>query len=156
MRLFRRADRTDDYDIDAPAERAHVRLDHRASPLVDGDSWAKAWSTACVGTKCLGLYPHFANSILVVVPATAISTIIGAVNGFALTKVKFRGANTVFTLIWLGCFIPYQAVIIPTAQVLGMLGLSGGLVGLSAVYTIYGIPFTTLFSATTISAFRMS
>ena len=109
------------------------------------DSWAKAWSTACVGTKCLGLYPHFANSILVVVPATAISTIIGAVNGFALTKVKFRGANTVFTLIWLGCFIPYQAVIIPTAQVLGMLGLSGGLAGLSAVYTIYGIPFTTLF-----------
>ena len=53
------------------------------------DSWAKAWSTACVGTKCLGLYPHFANSILVVVPATAISTIIGAVNGFALTKVDF-------------------------------------------------------------------
>jgi glucose/mannose transport system permease protein len=109
------------------------------------DSWMQAWSQACIGTRCSGLYPHFVNSLVVVIPSVAISTLLGAINGYALTMVRFRGAGAVFTLIWLGCFIPYQSVVIPAAQVLGFLNLAGSLWGLILVYTVYGIPFTTLF-----------
>lgn len=108
-------------------------------------SWQRAWTEACIGTRCEGLHGYFWNSVIIVVPAVLISTALGAINGYALTKVKFRGANTIFTLIWLGCFIPYQAMLIPAAQVLGMLGLAGSLGGLILVYSVYGIPFTTLF-----------
>ena len=80
-----------------------------------------------------------------VAPAVLLSTALGAINGYALTKVRFRGADAIFTLIWLGCFIPYQSIIIPTAQMLGLLGLSGSLPGLALAYAVYGVPFTTLF-----------
>lgn len=109
------------------------------------DAWRKAWSSACIGTSCEGLHPYFWNSVAVVIPATALSTVIGAINGFALTKVRFPGADLLLMLIIMGCFLPLQAVLIPAAQTLALLGLSNSLAGLVLIYTIYGISFTTLF-----------
>jgi glucose/mannose transport system permease protein len=54
------------------------------------DPWRSAWSTAQIGVQPTGLKPFFINSILMVVPAVAISTIIGALNGYVLTKWRFR------------------------------------------------------------------
>ena len=109
------------------------------------EAWTKAWSEACIGTSCTGLKPYFFNSIMLVVPAVILSTGIGALNGYVLTKWRFRGSNLVFGLILFGCFLPFQAVILPMAQVLGRLGLSGSIPGLVLVHTVYGIAFTTLF-----------
>ncbi|TGV95308.1 carbohydrate ABC transporter permease, partial [Mesorhizobium sp. M2D.F.Ca.ET.145.01.1.1] len=50
-----------------------------------------------------------------------------------------------FGLLLFGCFLPFQAVILPMAQTLGILGLAGSLPGLVLVHTVYGIAFTTLF-----------
>ena len=109
------------------------------------EAWRKAWSEACIGTDCTGLKPYFINSFLLVVPAVILSTVIGALNGYVLTKWRFRGANLVFGLLLFGCFLPFQAVILPMAQTLGRLGLSGTIPGLILVHTVYGICFTTLF-----------
>ncbi len=109
------------------------------------DAWVKAWTTACIGTRCEGLQASFLNSVIATVPVVILTTALGAINGFALTKMKFRGADTIFTMIWLGCFIPYQAVLIPIAQTLGKMQLSGSIYGLWVAYTAYSIPFTTLF-----------
>jgi ABC-type polar amino acid transport system ATPase subunit len=92
-----------------------------------------------------GLKPYFLNSILMVVPAVAISTILGALNGYVLTKWRFRGDNIVFGLMLFSCFIPFQIVLIPMALVLGKLGLAGTIPGLVLVHVVYGIGFTTLF-----------
>lgn len=109
------------------------------------EAWAKAWSEACIGTACTGLRPYFINSILMVVPAVILSSGIGAVNGYVLSKWRFPGSNVIFGLMLFGCFLPFQAVILPMAQVLGRLGLSGTIPGLVLVHTVYGICFTTLF-----------
>lgn len=109
------------------------------------EAWGKAWSGACIGTDCTGLKPYFINSILMVVPAVFLSTGLGALNGYVLTKWKFKGANLVFGLMLFGCFLPFQAVILPMARVLGELGLAGSIWGLVLVHTVYGISFTTLF-----------
>ncbi|MEP5803858.1 MAG: carbohydrate ABC transporter permease, partial [Roseobacter sp.] len=53
--------------------------------------WKSAWSTAQIGVEATGLRPFFWNSIVMVVPAVAISTILGALNGYVLTKWRFRG-----------------------------------------------------------------
>ena len=50
------------------------------------DPWRQAWSTAQIGVEPTGLKPYFLNSILMVVPAVFISTIVGAMNGYVLTK----------------------------------------------------------------------
>jgi glucose/mannose transport system permease protein len=80
------------------------------------------------------------------VPAVLIGTLIGALNGYALTKFRFPGHRLVFGLILFGTFTPYQAILIPMARTLGSLDLSGSLLGLSLVHTIYGLPFTTVFA----------
>lgn len=108
-------------------------------------AWAKAWSSACVGVRCNGLEPYMWNSVLMTVPAVAISTILGALNGYALTKWRFRGADTIFALMLFGAFIPFQVVLLPMARTLGQLGLAGTIPGLILVHTVYGLAFTTLF-----------
>jgi glucose/mannose transport system permease protein len=107
--------------------------------------WGSAWSTAQIGVQPTGLRPYFLNSILMVVPAVAISTFLGALNGYVLTKWRFRGDNFVFALMLLACFIPFQIVLIPSARILGLLGLAGTTPGLVLIHVIYGLGFTTLF-----------
>jgi glucose/mannose transport system permease protein len=80
-----------------------------------------------------------------VIPAVFISTALGAINGYALTKWRFRGANTIFALMLFGAFIPFQIVLLPMARTLGALGLAGSVTGLVLVHTVYGLAFTTLF-----------
>jgi len=108
--------------------------------------WRAAWSTACVGVECVGIRGFYQNTFIIVVPAVIIATLIGALNGFALTKFRFPAHRLVFGLILFGTFTPYQAVLIPMAATLGKLGLSGSLFGLILVHTIYGLPFTTVFA----------
>ena len=90
------------------------------------------------------LAPNLLNSFLLVVPATAISAVIGSLNGYVLSKWKFRGSNLLFTLMLFGMFIPYQSILIPLVQFLGSIGLYGSIYGLIVVHVIYGIPITTL------------
>ena len=107
--------------------------------------WLSAWSTAQIGVSPTGLKPYFLNSILMVVPAVALSTFLGALNGYVLTKWRFRGDNIVFGLMLLACFIPFQIVLIPSARILGELGLAGTVTGLVLIHAVYGLGFTTLF-----------
>src|SRR5262249_39170639 len=86
----------------------------------------------------------FGNSVLLAVPASVISSFLGAANGFVLSKWRFPGADFVFPLILFGMFIPYQAILIPMFQTLSAAGLKGGLDGLILVHIIYGLPITTL------------
>jgi len=109
------------------------------------EPWLKAWSTAQVGVEPTGLRPYFWNSISMVVPAVAISTVLGALNGYVLTKWRFRYDTILFGLMLFACFIPFQIVLIPMAAVLGFLGISGTTAGLVLVHVVYGIGFSTLY-----------
>ena len=109
------------------------------------DSWAVAWSGRGYGAGDTFLRPYFWNSIKMVVPAVFFSTFIGAMAGYVLTKWRFKGDKWVFLFLLFGCFIPYQAILLPMARTLGFLGISNSVIGLVLVHTVYGIPFTTLF-----------
>jgi glucose/mannose transport system permease protein len=109
------------------------------------EAWAKAWSTACTGVDCGGLKPFFMNSVLLVVPAVLVSTAIGAVNGYVLSKWRFRGSETLFALLLFGVFMPMQVVLLPMSQVLGWLGIASSIWGLMLVHVVAGLPSTTLF-----------
>ena len=108
-------------------------------------SWKTAWESACTGVSCLGLKPYFWNSILLVVPAVVISTALGAINGYAISKWRFPGSNVIFGLMLFGCFIPFQVILLPMAITLGAINLAGSVAGLILVHVVYGIGFTTLF-----------
>jgi glucose/mannose transport system permease protein len=102
------------------------------------DNFIAAWDA---------LAPNLWNSLIIVIPAATISSMLGAINGFVLSRWKFKGAGVVFALLLFGMFIPYQAVLIPLVQVMSRIGLSGGTWGLVLVHVVYGIPITTLIFA---------
>ena len=112
---------------------------------LDFSPWTKAWSTACTGADCQGLQPFFWNSVLIVVPAVLVSTVIGGINGYVLSKWKFKGSETLFALLLFGVFMPLQVILLPMSQVLGWMGIASSVWGLILVHLLCGLPGTTLF-----------
>lgn len=108
-------------------------------------AWKEAWGTACIGVKCDGIKGYFWNSVRMVIPAVLISTIMGAANGYILSKWRFKGSEIFFSCLLLGCFIPFQVILLPMARTLGLLGISQSVIGLVLVHVVYGLAFTTLF-----------
>jgi len=107
------------------------------------DSYVRAWfGEESMGIRGLG--SNFMNSVYLAIPATLGSAILGSINGYVLSKWKFRGADLLFTLMLFGMFIPYQSILIPLVQALQRMGLYGSLPGLIFVHIVYGIPITTL------------
>lgn len=107
------------------------------------DSFRDAW----VGnetTSINGLSANFYNSLLLAIPATVITSLLGSMNGYVLAKWRFPGANVIFPLILFGMFIPYQSILIPLVQTMQTLKLYGTLPGLILVHVIYGLPIATL------------
>ncbi len=88
--------------------------------------------------------PDLLNSVYLAVPATAIVAFLGALNGYALSKWKFRGANVVYFILLLGMFIPYQSTLIPLIKVLDTIHLFDTIPGLILTHVVYGIPIMTL------------
>ncbi len=108
-------------------------------------AWKEAWATACIGVKCEGIKGYFWNSVRMVIPSVIISTMMGAANGYVLSMWRFRGSDTFFSCLLLGCFIPFQVILLPMASTLGRLGIAQSVSGLILVHTVYGLAFTTLF-----------
>jgi glucose/mannose transport system permease protein len=90
------------------------------------------------------LAPALWNSINMVFPAAIISSFIGSINGFVLSRWKFRGADIIFPWLLFGMFIPYQSILIPLVEFMRTIHMYGGLPGLILAHIIYGIPITTL------------
>lgn len=107
------------------------------------DSFFKAWYGS-VEEGFRGLSLNFMNSVYITVPATLLSALLGSMNGYVLSKWKFRGSDTLFAALLFGMFIPYQSILIPLVQSLSRIGLYGTIPGLIFVHTVYGIPITTL------------
>lgn len=114
--------------------------------------WAppSSFSLASFGKAFDKLRPNFLNSVRLVVPATLLSSFVGSLNGYILSKWKFWGADAAFPLLLFGMFIPYQSILIPLVQFLRWAGqylpvqLYGTITGLVLVHVVYGIPITTL------------
>ena len=103
------------------------------------DAWREAWN----GDQ-YGLLPFLKNSLKLVIPATLISTLVGSLNGFVLSRWRFPGSDAVFLFLLFGMFIPYQAVMIPLTQIFIDIGAPEGIPRLVFAHVIYGIPITTL------------
>jgi len=99
------------------------------------EGWRQAWNT---------LAPALGRTFALVIPAALISAFMGSMNGFVLSRWRFPGADLVFTLILLGMFIPYQAVMIPLVQLMQGIGVPSGIPSLIVLHVVYGLPITTL------------
>ncbi|MCF6521520.1 carbohydrate ABC transporter permease [Streptomyces sp. JJ36] len=99
------------------------------------DGWARAWEQ---------LAPALGRTFSLVIPASLLSALLGAMNGFVLSRWRFPGADLVFTLLLFGMFIPYQAVMIPLVELMQGIGVPSGIPSLIVLHVVFGLPITTL------------
>jgi glucose/mannose transport system permease protein len=111
-----------------------------------GDMWKlpQIWNGGGFPVAWETLRPNMWASLRMVIPATILSCLLGALNGYLLSKWKFRGSDMIFTLVLFGMFIPYQAILIPLIRFLDQIGLYGKWQGLVLVHVIYSIPIACL------------
>ena len=108
------------------------------------DAWSVAWQSACTGLNCNGIRVGFWNSVRIVVPSTILSILVGAVNGYALSFWKPRGASLLFAILLMGAFIPVQVMVYPLVRVLASVHLFSSLPGIVLIHIIFGMPVMTL------------
>ena len=106
--------------------------------------WRAAWSEVCTGVSCEGVSAGFWNSMAIVVPSTVLPILLGALNGYALSFWRPRGANLLFGVLMLGAFIPVQVMIYPLVKALAAVGLFSSLAGIVVVHLIFSMPVMTL------------
>jgi glucose/mannose transport system permease protein len=108
-------------------------------------NFSRTWSSYCIAEHCSGIQPYFWNSMRMVIPATIVSTLLGALNGYSLSLWRFRGDTIVFGIMTLGVFLPEQMRLVPWVIVLRDLGLFNTISGLVLIHIVQGLSFTTLF-----------
>lgn len=102
----------------------------------DLDAWREAWNALGGGFK---------NSLLLAVPVVALSSLLAALNGFVLCKLRFRGSEGVFLLLLVALFLPIKVYLLPLAISLAKLGLNKSLGVLIAIHVIYSLPLALFF-----------
>jgi glucose/mannose transport system permease protein len=103
-----------------------------------------AWSKACTGLECEGIRVGFWNSIRILIPSVILSIAAGAINGYALSFWKVRGANWMFAILLAGAFIPYQVFLYPLVRIFSQTGVYNSLTCIVLVHVIFGLPVMTL------------
>ena len=125
---------------------AEIRMARIFTPpaALDFSAWRIAWSGACAGSSCNGLRSGFFNSLSITLPATALSVMIGLVNGYALSFWKPHGAKLLFALLMAGAIVPYQLFLYPLVRAMAALSLYNTLAGIVLVHVLFGLPLVTL------------
>jgi glucose/mannose transport system permease protein len=118
-----------------PTESVSLSTMWRLPDHISAGGFSEAWRR---------LLPNLGNSLKIAIPATILSGIWGAINGYVFAKWKFRGSNVLFALIVFGMFIPYQSILIPLIQFLQGIKIYGTFSGLILVHVIYGTAITSL------------
>jgi glucose/mannose transport system permease protein len=108
------------------------------------EPWRLAWSGVCTGAACGGVRTGFWNSVAITVPSTILPIMLGAVNGYALSFWRPRGANVLFGILMAGAFVPVQVMIYPLVRVLALAGIFGSLPAIVLVHLVFGMPLMTL------------
>lgn len=104
------------------------------------------------------VHQYFLNTVLVTLPATAISISLGSLAGYVFAKLPFRGSNALFLLIVAGMFFPPQVILIPLFRLFNGMGLIDTLWPVIIVHSALGLPICVLmmrnFFATVPNALR--
>ncbi|MFN8492855.1 MAG: carbohydrate ABC transporter permease [Caldilineaceae bacterium] len=98
-------------------------------------------ATTTTGSVPFQLY--FRNSAIVAVGSTLFALMLGTMAGYAFSRFRFRGRQTIFLSLMLSRAVPGIALSLPLFLLFAKLGLADKLYGLALVYVAINVPFTT-------------
>jgi multiple sugar transport system permease protein len=83
------------------------------------------------------------NSVLVSLLATGLSIVIAILAAYSLARLRFRGAASFGTAVFITYLVPTTLLFLPLAQVVNRLGLADSIWALILTYPTFLVPFCT-------------
>ena len=93
------------------------------------------------GEMSVPVREYFRNSIIISVTSTIVAVGIGMLGGYAFSRFRFRGKNTLFLLIMLSRTIPGIALSLPLLIFYSYTKLIDTRIGIIVVYVALNVPF---------------
>lgn len=85
----------------------------------------------------------FRNSVIVSLSTAAVTAVVAAGAGYALSRFRFRAKRWVVAVLLLTQMFPLLMIIAPIYRIVAGLGLLNTLTSLIVVYTAFNVPFAT-------------
>ncbi len=83
------------------------------------------------------------NTVIISVVATALSVGLSILAGYSLARLRFRGAGSFGTAIFITYLVPPTLLFLPLSQVVVSLGISDSILALIVTYPTFLVPFCT-------------
>ncbi len=84
---------------------------------------------------------YFKNSLIIVLGATVLSTVVSCFAGYGVTRFNFKGKGSFMTFMLMTQMFPSIMLLIPYYKVLSIYGLMNTHMGMILVYVSFTIPF---------------
>jgi alpha-glucoside transport system permease protein len=81
------------------------------------------------------------NTVLITVPSTLLVVAFGALAGYALAWIEFRGRDALYIIVVALIVVPVQIAIIPDAKIFSALHIYGNTPAVVAFHIAFGLPF---------------
>ncbi len=101
------------------------------------------WQNYVNALKVAGLGRMLLNSVIVGVSATVVNVMVASLSAYSISRFRFRGRETIFTLFTAGILVPLNALMVPYFLIINKLGLYNTYGGMILLYSAIGIPMST-------------
>jgi multiple sugar transport system permease protein len=101
------------------------------------------FATGTQSSQLLNWPRLISNSFLVAVSSTVIVLFFGTIAGYAFSRLSFPGRDLILGGLLISRMFQGAALLLPTYRLMNMLGLHDSLLGLTLLYSAFGLPFAT-------------
>ncbi len=88
------------------------------------------------------------NSLIISSSVTAISSFVGGLSGFYLSRFKSKFSKILFVLVGISLYLPYQAILVPLVQLMARTRLALTHAGMIMSYSILNVPLASILMGT--------
>ena len=83
------------------------------------------------------------NSVFVGLVATIFNVIVASMSAYCISRFRFKGRESIYTLFTAGILVPLNALMVPYFVIINRLGLYNTYGGMILLYCAIGIPMST-------------
>ncbi len=83
------------------------------------------------------------NSFIVAISSTVIVVFFGTLAGYAFARLSFPGRDIILSGLLISRMFQGAALLLPTYRLMNAVGLQDSLIGLTLLYSAFGLPFAT-------------
>ena len=115
------------------------------SEIASSGWWTIAWDEVSLDNYgqvlgAQGMGGAFLNSVLITVPATALTVFLAALAGYGFAWGRFRGRDTLLLIVIGLMVVPLQTLLVPVLRLFNTLGVTGTLPAIWIAHLSFGMP----------------